>query len=65
MAVAVREPSTRHAQAIAFARRLSRIAGAGPAVMEIALADKIATLRHAAVTGTPISYGPIARLTIG
>ena len=34
----------------------SQIAGApDPAVMDVALADKIATLRHALVTATPIS----------
>jgi (p)ppGpp synthase/HD superfamily hydrolase len=33
----------------------SQIAAAEPAVMDIALADKIATLRHAAMTATPIS----------
>jgi (p)ppGpp synthase/HD superfamily hydrolase len=32
-----------------------QIAAARPAVMDIALADKIATLRHAAITRTPVS----------
>jgi guanosine-3',5'-bis(diphosphate) 3'-pyrophosphohydrolase len=32
-----------------------QIAGSGSAVLDIALADKIATLRHAVVTGTKIS----------
>jgi hypothetical protein len=32
-----------------------RIAAADPAVMDVALADKIATLRHATLTGTPVS----------
>jgi (p)ppGpp synthase/HD superfamily hydrolase len=31
-----------------------------PAVMDIALADKIASLRHAAITGTPISRRKLA-----
>ena len=38
----------------------SAIAGAEPAVMEIALADKIASLRHAALTGTPLSQRKLA-----
>jgi (p)ppGpp synthase/HD superfamily hydrolase len=38
----------------------SAIASAEPAVMEIALADKIASLRHAALTGTPISQRKLA-----
>jgi (p)ppGpp synthase/HD superfamily hydrolase len=33
----------------------SQIAAAGPATMDIALADKIASLRHAAITGAHIS----------
>jgi (p)ppGpp synthase/HD superfamily hydrolase len=33
----------------------SQIAGAEPTVMDIALADKVAALRHAALTRTPIS----------
>ena len=32
-----------------------QIAAAGPAVVDVALADKIATLRHAAITRTPVS----------
>jgi (p)ppGpp synthase/HD superfamily hydrolase len=38
----------------------SQIAAAEPAVMDIALADKIASLRNAARTGTPISQRKLA-----
>jgi HD domain len=38
----------------------SRIAAAEPAAMDIALADKIASLRHAALTATPTSQRKLA-----
>ena len=50
MHVALPPPRTARVCAIQFA-----IPAGEPAVMDIALADKIATLRHAAITATPVS----------
>jgi (p)ppGpp synthase/HD superfamily hydrolase len=40
-----------------------QIAASGPPVLDIAIADKVATLRHAVVTGTKISKRKVAHYT--